>query len=591
MSKRIGFGLIVAAVVAMTAAPAAACGGLVGENGTIQLTRTTTLAAYHDGVERYVTSFEFTGAGQGGRLDRAAARRADRRSSAAATGRCSASSARSRRRGRGASPSPRRPRRRRPGAQVILQTKIDALDITVLKGGGDGGGQVGRRPRLPAHARRARGARLLRRPQPDLHGRALRRVARAAARADAAATARRSCSRSRPTSRGCRCASSASGSTRDAGRRGRRVPAHRRPAEAARRRRGPEPRAQRAGVRARCSTTCAPTRAWGGCPTRCGSRTCGSTSRRPARLRPRDLATSRRGAVADRRRCHRGATLARSSDRRALRVVADRAGRRRRCRGLRHRGLLGRRRAPHGDGSAGMRLCAFAARLRSRWRSRPRSQGTRGPTPRGADVEPTLGPGLVTVNVDMHYSKFSIDTLHVREGTTVRFLSTTTTRSTTSSSSATRACTLATSSGTEPAHPPVPGEVSVDAGAIGETFYRFDTPGGSCSRVTSPGTSRSACAAGSWSFPRDALASLRGAPGSLVGTCLDPWVTECTRHPDNSRKSSPARSPVRRIRRRSRAWSSRCSQARLRSPSASVRPSCSSRLVQSHWSTPSARWR
>ena len=44
--------------------PPAPCGGLVGENGTIQLTRTTTLAAYHDGVERYVTSFEFTGEGE-----------------------------------------------------------------------------------------------------------------------------------------------------------------------------------------------------------------------------------------------------------------------------------------------------------------------------------------------------------------------------------------------------------------------------------------------------------------------------------------------------------------------------------------------
>jgi hypothetical protein len=48
----------------VVAAPAGACGGLVGENGTIQLVRTSTLAAYHDGVERYVTSFEFTGEGQ-----------------------------------------------------------------------------------------------------------------------------------------------------------------------------------------------------------------------------------------------------------------------------------------------------------------------------------------------------------------------------------------------------------------------------------------------------------------------------------------------------------------------------------------------
>ena len=65
MSKRIGFGLIVAVRHCDdVAAPAAACGGLVGENGTIRLSRTTTLAAYHDGVERYVTSFEFTGQGE-----------------------------------------------------------------------------------------------------------------------------------------------------------------------------------------------------------------------------------------------------------------------------------------------------------------------------------------------------------------------------------------------------------------------------------------------------------------------------------------------------------------------------------------------
>ena len=54
-----------APVLAVSAAvPAGACGGLVGENGTIQLTRTTTLAAYHEGVERYVTSFTFTGEGE-----------------------------------------------------------------------------------------------------------------------------------------------------------------------------------------------------------------------------------------------------------------------------------------------------------------------------------------------------------------------------------------------------------------------------------------------------------------------------------------------------------------------------------------------
>jgi hypothetical protein len=47
----------------LVAAPALACGGLVAPNGTINLVRTTTLAAYHNGVEHYVTGFNFVGAG------------------------------------------------------------------------------------------------------------------------------------------------------------------------------------------------------------------------------------------------------------------------------------------------------------------------------------------------------------------------------------------------------------------------------------------------------------------------------------------------------------------------------------------------
>ena len=50
-------------LVAFTAAPALACGGLIGPNGAVNLLRTTTLAGYHDGVEHYVTSFEFAGGG------------------------------------------------------------------------------------------------------------------------------------------------------------------------------------------------------------------------------------------------------------------------------------------------------------------------------------------------------------------------------------------------------------------------------------------------------------------------------------------------------------------------------------------------
>jgi len=50
-------------IVAMTAAPALACGGLIGPNGAVNLLRTTTLAAYHDGAEHYVTAFQFAGGG------------------------------------------------------------------------------------------------------------------------------------------------------------------------------------------------------------------------------------------------------------------------------------------------------------------------------------------------------------------------------------------------------------------------------------------------------------------------------------------------------------------------------------------------
>jgi len=49
----------------LMAGPALACGGLVAPNGSVNLVKTTTLAAYIDGVEHYVTSFEFAGAGGG----------------------------------------------------------------------------------------------------------------------------------------------------------------------------------------------------------------------------------------------------------------------------------------------------------------------------------------------------------------------------------------------------------------------------------------------------------------------------------------------------------------------------------------------
>src|SRR5689334_18562841 len=50
-------------LVAISAAPALACGGLIGPNGAVNLLRTTTFAGYHDGVEHYVTAFQFAGGG------------------------------------------------------------------------------------------------------------------------------------------------------------------------------------------------------------------------------------------------------------------------------------------------------------------------------------------------------------------------------------------------------------------------------------------------------------------------------------------------------------------------------------------------
>jgi uncharacterized protein DUF2330 len=121
-------------LVAISAAPALACGGLIGPNGAVNLLRTTTFAGYHDGVEHYVTSFEFAGGGgafgsltplpgvptsveKGGdwTLQRLI-RETDPVPARSALLSLDAASA-------------------APSAQVLLETTIDALDITVLKGG------------------------------------------------------------------------------------------------------------------------------------------------------------------------------------------------------------------------------------------------------------------------------------------------------------------------------------------------------------------------------------------------------------------------------------------------------------------------
>jgi Uncharacterized protein conserved in bacteria (DUF2330) len=126
---------IATVVVLGSAASAFACGGLVAPNGTISLTRTTTLAAYHDGIEHYLTSFGYAGEAKrsigsitplpgvptkvikGGDWT---LQRLEQEVNPPVLGLTSAEFA-----------LPAAADR----AQVILRTKVDALNITVLEGG------------------------------------------------------------------------------------------------------------------------------------------------------------------------------------------------------------------------------------------------------------------------------------------------------------------------------------------------------------------------------------------------------------------------------------------------------------------------
>src|SRR5260370_38431807 len=66
LSLRFGMsivGVLVLSCLTGTFSSVFACAGLIGSNGAVNLGRTTTLAAYHDGVEHYVTAFKFVGGG------------------------------------------------------------------------------------------------------------------------------------------------------------------------------------------------------------------------------------------------------------------------------------------------------------------------------------------------------------------------------------------------------------------------------------------------------------------------------------------------------------------------------------------------
>jgi hypothetical protein len=125
----------VAVLVLVPVGNAFACGALLAPNGTISLTRTTTLAAYHNGIEHYVTSFEYAGKtsgdvgsiiplpgiptrvikGGGWTLQRLVLETQPQPLFATDASFPAAAGA--------------------ERAVVILKTKIDSLDVTVLKGG------------------------------------------------------------------------------------------------------------------------------------------------------------------------------------------------------------------------------------------------------------------------------------------------------------------------------------------------------------------------------------------------------------------------------------------------------------------------
>jgi Uncharacterized protein conserved in bacteria (DUF2330) len=126
---------IVVLVVVATGSAAFACGSLVGPNGAVNLVRTSTLAAWHDGVEHYVTNFEFasnetsfgsiiplpaepTKVERGGdwTLQRLAREVTPLRREFA---------------GDAAEAAPTT-----DGVDVLQQTRIDSLDVTIVRGGG-----------------------------------------------------------------------------------------------------------------------------------------------------------------------------------------------------------------------------------------------------------------------------------------------------------------------------------------------------------------------------------------------------------------------------------------------------------------------
>jgi uncharacterized protein DUF2330 len=124
-------------LLAIQATPAAACGSLLAPNGAIRLSRAATLVDWHDGVEHYMTSFTYQGnvdnvgwivplpanpekieEGGGWTLQRLVRETHPLPQNFALEGDLRAPQATA-------------------GAQVLQQVRVQALDITVVKGSGD----------------------------------------------------------------------------------------------------------------------------------------------------------------------------------------------------------------------------------------------------------------------------------------------------------------------------------------------------------------------------------------------------------------------------------------------------------------------
>ncbi|GAC1657823.1 MAG: hypothetical protein NVS4B7_03920 [Ktedonobacteraceae bacterium] len=61
MLKRLAMLVFALVFFILQSQSALACGGLVAPNGAIRLSRATTLVAWHDGIEHYMTSFTYQG--------------------------------------------------------------------------------------------------------------------------------------------------------------------------------------------------------------------------------------------------------------------------------------------------------------------------------------------------------------------------------------------------------------------------------------------------------------------------------------------------------------------------------------------------